>query len=335
MARSEQRRGRRERRERVERAFAHQDGIVSLRQLRRFGLTYDQIRAEVEAGRWHRVGRRTVSIAGPEPQGPAALARRAVWEVGTTACLDGVTALMACGLTGWSEDRQHVSVPRGARYHRVDGVKVHVLRDRGPTLATSPPRTTSEVATVRAAVWARSDREAATLLAMSVQQRLVRPERLIEAWAAAPRSRRDDVLDRLVPLVADGAQALSEIDFAELGKARGWPEPDRQAVVRTPRGRIYLDVRFTRYATVVELNGVQHYEKLATLEDALRRNEHAISGARALEIPAVGLVLDPEPLLDQVEAALRAGGWPGRDLSCGPGPAEVASQHAFRRTRSA
>ena len=107
------------------------------------------------------------------------------------------------------------------------------------------------------------------------------------------------------------AQALSELDFAELGRARGWPEPDRQVVMRTARGRHYLDVRFNRYHTICEVNGVQHYEGSATIDDALRRNAHAIGGGTALEIPAVALILDPDPLLDQVEQALRRGGWVG------------------------
>ena len=77
------------------------------------------------------------------------------------------------------------------------------------------------------------------------------------------------------------------------------------------RGRIYLDARFTRYGTIVEVNGVQLYEALATMDDAVRRNAHAIGGETALEIPAASLGLDPEPLLDQVEAALRKGGWHG------------------------
>jgi hypothetical protein len=158
-------------------------------------------------------------------------------------------------------------------------------------------------------MWARSDRAAATLVAMSVQQRLVEPGRLLTAWRSVRRCRRRVLLDRVISLVADGAQALSELDFAELGRARGWPRPDRQVVVRTRRGRIYLDVRFTAYGVIAEVNGIQHYEALAVLDDAVRRNHHALDGATALEIPAIALVLDPDPVLDQVEAALRRGGW--------------------------
>lgn len=286
-----------------------QDGVATLRQVISCGLTYDEVRAELEAGRWHRVGRRTLSLVGPVLHDHRARLRQAVWDVGGDACLDGTSALVAWGLRKWDEETIHVSVRQGARYHRVEGVRVHVLRQRGTAVTAGIPRTPSATATLRAAMWAPSDRAAATILAMAVQQRIVAPDRLLQAWQTVGRCPRRALLTRLVPLVADGAQALAEIDFAELGRARGWPEPDRQVVVKTARGRIYLDVRFSRHDTIVEVNGVQHYEGLATIDDALRRNDHAIGQSTALEIPAIALVLDPGPVLDQVEAALVKGGW--------------------------
>lgn len=301
-----------ERRRRVQAELgASQGQVATLRQLTDLGLTYDEVRAEVDAGRWHRLGRRTISLQGATLTDAGAVRRRAVWEVGGGACLDGVSSLQAWGLRNWDEDRVHVSVPSHARYHQVSGVRVHVLRRRGPVVDAGIPRTPSEVGALRAAMWARSDRAAATLLAMSVQQRIVAPARLLEAWGLVGRCPRRALLERIVPLIADGAHALSEIDFAELGRQRGWPEPDRQVVVHSEQGRVYLDVRFTRYNTIAEVNGIQHYSRLATVEDAVRRNAHAVAGETALEIPAVSLVLDPEPVLDQVEAALRKGGWPG------------------------
>lgn len=291
--------------------------MLTLDVLRQLGITYAEYRAEVSAGRWHRVGRRAVSVVGPLPTSDEALWWRALWDVGGDACLDGASALIAWGLTRWSEAKVHVSVPANARYHRTDGVQVHVLRDRGTVVDKSkavggrPPRTLPEVAALRAAIVGRTDREAATVLAVGVQQKIVAPARLLSAWEQVGRCPRAQLLSRIVPLVASGAQALSEIDFAQLGRARGWPEPDRQVVVTTDQGRIFLDVRFTAYDTICEVNGVQHYEGAAIVVDAVRRNSHVLEGKTALDIPAVGLVLDPEPLLDQVEQALRKGGWRG------------------------
>lgn len=309
--RDRRRRGQ-ERRQRVRTELAlHQDVVVSMAQLYELGISYEEVRAEIAAGRWHKVGLRTVSVMGDAPTHERALWRRAVWEVGSQACLDGATALKAWGLSRWDDEMVHVSVPSGARHRKIPGVRVHVLRARGEVVTAGIPRTRRESAALRAAMWARSDRAAATVLAMAVQQRLVEPRRLLEVWGRTGRCPRRRLLSELVPLVADGAHALSEIDLAVLGRERGWPRPERQVVVRTAQGRLYLDVRFTAYGVVVEVNGVQHYEALATVSDALRRNEHAVGDRTALEIPAVALLLDPEPFLRQVEQALRRGGWTG------------------------
>lgn len=300
-----------ERRELADLDSRGRGGITTLRILRALGVSYDETHAEISAGRWHRVGRRAISVTGPLPTSELARWWWAVVEVGGGAALDGESSLQSWGLARWVTDGVHVSIDRGARYHRTDGVTVHVLRDRGETGRDGIPRTPAAIATLRAAMWAKTDRQAAALLSMPVQQRIVTPAELTAAWSQVGRCPRKDVLSQLVPLVADGAQALSEIDFARLGADRGWPQPDRQAVMRTPRGRIYLDVRFRAYRTICEVNGIQHYEGTAVVDDAVRRNAHAIGTDTALEIPAVGLVLDPRPLLDQVEQALRKGGWPG------------------------
>lgn len=244
------------------------------------------------------------------------------------------------GLTRWSDAKVQVSVPRSARYHRTSGVQLHVLRDRGRVVGRvdgrsggGPPRTVPEVAALRAAMWARTDREAATVLAVAVQQNIVGPARLRSAWTEIGRCPRAALLGRLVPLVASGAEALSEIDFAELGRASGWPEPDRQVVVITASGRIFLDVRFTAYDTICEVNGVQHYEGMAIVVDAVRRNSHVIDGQTALEIPAVALLLDPQPLLDQVEQALRKGGWTGPGSADGDGDGDASPSEQLRSAR--
>lgn len=303
-----------ERRERVELDSRSRGGITTLRMLRQLGVSYDEAYAEISAGRWHRVGRRAISVTGPLPTSDLARWWWAMIEVGGGAALDGESSLQSWGLARWTTDGVHVSVHRGARYHRTDGVSLHVLRDRGEISKGRILRTPAPVAALRAAMWAKTDRQAAALLSMPVQQRIVSPADLTAAWSRVGRCPRKDVLAQLVPLVADGAQALSEIDFARLGADRGWPQPDRQAVMRTSRGRIYLDVRFRAYRTICEVNGIQHYEGTAVVDDAVRRNAHAIGTQTALEIPAVGLVLDPRPLLDQVEQALRKGGWSGPGL---------------------
>ena len=135
--------------------------------------------------RWTRLGKHTVALH-TGTVGAAALRWRAVWEVAEdVALVDGVTALQSVGLTGYTEDVVHVSVPRGAQCPAVDGVRIHrVTRRAGEAVGAGLPRTRVEVATLRGAAWARSNRQAALILCMAVQQRLTTGRRLLDTLPA-------------------------------------------------------------------------------------------------------------------------------------------------------
>jgi len=268
------------------------------------GLTAGDVRAEIEAGRWARLGVHTIGITVRDPQGRARW-WWAVWESGSGSVLDGVTALEVAGLTGWREEVIHVSVPRGNRAHRLPGVQLHRSRDIGATMPAGVPRTRPEKAAVRAALWARSDRQAATLVAMAVQQRLVPPQRLLVEWSTVGRTSRRALLDMVVQDVCNGAHSLGELDFASLCRARGLPEPTRQAVQQGRGGRIYLDVWWEELGVHVEIDGFQHDLGLAPVRDALRHNDVLLRGGTSLRIPVLGLRLYPDSFLDQVATALR------------------------------
>src|SRR5215203_3781570 len=112
------------RRAAVDRA-AEFDGVLTQGRLAGLGYDHAAICREVDNDRWLRLGTHTV-VLHTGPVSAAALRWRAVWEVAEhVALVDGVTALHAAGLTGYTEDLVHVSVPRGAQCPRVDGVRVH------------------------------------------------------------------------------------------------------------------------------------------------------------------------------------------------------------------
>ena len=146
------------------------------------GYDHAAIGREVDNDRWTRLGTHTVALH-TGAVGAAALRWRAVWEVAEdVALVDGVSALQAVGLTGYTEDVVHVSVPRGAQCPQVDGVRIHrVTRRADEAAGTGLPRTRVEVAALRGAAWARSDRQAALILCMVVQQRLTTGKRLLAA----------------------------------------------------------------------------------------------------------------------------------------------------------
>jgi len=206
---------------------AEHDGVVTRQELLAAGLTRGEIRAEIDRGVWHTLGWRTVSVSSATLTGTAPW-WRALWESGARSVLDGPTALLAGGLKGWSEDVIHVAVPNSAMPRPIPGVSHHRPRDLGDTINAGLRRTKPAVAAIRAAQWARSDRQAATVLAMTVQQRLTTPAAVLDRWAQVRRTARRAVLTGIIGDVCNGAHTLAELDFARLSRGRGLPDPPRQ-----------------------------------------------------------------------------------------------------------
>ncbi|WP_034610794.1 hypothetical protein [Cellulomonas sp. URHD0024] len=316
MTNESQRRARRE----LARSHARgQAGLLTRSQVRALGITADQVRAEIRGERWRVLGRQTLVVA-PPVAGVRLDWWLAVLEcaprsiVGTVprAALGGVTALIACGLHGIADDGDiHIAAPKSS--HPVPapiGVRVHETRRwRDDDVTTEGiVRMTAEAATVQAALWARTDREAALLLVSPIQQRLTSVSAVAGALDLVRRDRRRTLLRGLLHEIDSGVASLNELDFAAHCRRRGLPEPDRQVVVDAG-GRAYLDVRWSRWRVTVEIDGIGHLQLDRWVEDSLRHNEIALLGDVVLRIPSLGLRLDPSKHLDAVERALRQAGW--------------------------
>ncbi|MBO3100802.1 hypothetical protein [Cellulomonas fengjieae] len=224
-----------------------------------------------------------------------------------------MTALQAAGLRGIVDDGFiHVAAPKSSRpLPPPPGVRVHETRRwrDEDALTSGIVRTRPEVATVQASLWARSDLEASLYLVAAVQQRLTTAEAIGDVLERVQRDKRRRLLRSVVEEVRDGVHSLNELDFAELCRRRGLPEPDRQVVVLHPGGRAFLDVRWRRWRVTVEIDGVGHLRPDRWVEDSLRHNEIALSGDVVLRVPSLGLRIDPAPYLDAVDRALQRAGW--------------------------
>lgn len=275
-------------------------GVLSRRLMFDLGADSHVIRREVDADRWALHGRRTVAVH-TAPLGELADQWRALWEVGCGTTLDGVTSLQAVGLKGFAAPVLHVSVPRDTHPVAVPGVRIHrVQRLPGETVEAGRPRSRPAVAAMRAAYWAGSDRQAALLLVLPVQQRLVSPESLTLAESRVSGRRRRGLVRQLVRDVTDGSQSLGELDIVAALRRRRLPTPDRQVVVQTSRGRVYLDVRWSSIGLVVEIDGAGHRWGLAPGHDALRQNAVTLGGDIVLRIDLIEWRLDPDAYLDQI-----------------------------------
>src|SRR5699024_6914892 len=238
------------------------------------------------------------------PGGWPAAAAWAVWESGSGAVLDGISALLLDGLVNYAEERILVTVPRGRRPVRLPGVVLHTRRTVAAAPGTGLPRVRTETAVGNAAGWASSKRQAARIVVLAVQQGMTSANRLMAEVARRGRVRRPGFLYRLLREVQGGARALGELDFARLCREHGIPPPSRQRVRSGPRGRIYLDAWWDEYQVGVEIDGVQHLQGLHPVADALRDNEVLLSGGPTLRIPSLGLITEPAAFMAQVAKLL-------------------------------
>jgi hypothetical protein len=155
----------------------------------------------------------------------------------------------------------------------------------------------------------RTENGARAILAAGVQQRLVRAEDLTAELARRPRGPRRALIRATVADIADGAQALSELDFGRLTRRYGLPEPSRQVLRRDSSGRArWLDAYWERARVVAEVDGLWHMDAAAWWADMRRDNELTVSGYRVLRFPAFAVRDDPDAVAEQIASALRLGG---------------------------
>lgn len=282
-------------------------GVLSRRELRQLGCEASFVAAQVTAQRWRLHGRQTVAIHTGRLD-ELALRWRAIWEVGhRIAVLDGVSALHAAGLTGFVDPRVHVSVPFTAKTHPITGVFVHKVRHRDPAdlLQGGLPRVKPAAAAIRAAHWATSDRQAALLMVLPVQQRLTTGARLVLAADRVRGRTRRAFIAGVAADLADGVHSLGELDFARSCRRYGLPAPTRQELRQLPNGRAYLDVFWRGYELAAEIDGAGHRMGLSVTSDNLRMNEVTLGEQRVLRIDTIGLRLHEARFMDQIARGLR------------------------------
>jgi very-short-patch-repair endonuclease len=294
---------------------AGQADVVSRRQLYALGVTRGEVRAHVRARRWRSIGRHAVAVhCGPLP--PASQWWAAVLEGGPRAFLDGASALVASGLQNFTPTTIRVSVPKGARIQRRRRSGVDLRETRrwraDDVVPSGIPRARPAVAAVRAALWATSDRQAALVLTMTVQQGLCRVEDIAHEMLQVRRDKRRPFIRGVLIDLDGGVRSLSELDMVRGCRDRGLPAPDLQVVRRTASGSYYLDARWQRWGVVVEVDGIQHTWVQHVVADAIRHNAIATSSDLVLRMPVLGLRLCPDTFFEQIGQALEQRGWRDR-----------------------
>lgn len=295
----------------VQHRAASQGGVVSRAQLRGLGITRDEVAAHLRGGRWQALHSQSI-VVHTGLVSETGLLWGAVFEAGDRGCLDGASSLIAGGLEHYTERTIRVSVPPGVLVRRAAGVSIRQTRrlDESDRAPSGIPRTRDHIAAVRAAMWARSDKQATLLLTMAVQQGRTTPTLMGSEVLRVRRDARRLLITEVITDLLDGVRSLGEREFAQLCRERGLPEPTRQVVRKGKDGRLYLDVMWEPWGVVVEVDGIQHSWAVNVVTDALRQNSVALGNALVLRLPLLGLRVAPDEFFDQIVEALISRGCP-------------------------
>lgn len=290
--------------------FAHADeqgGVMSRAQLIDAGVQRWEITGHLRARRWRKLTGQVVALHNG-PVSDLGHQWAAVLHGGPRAMLDGSASLVASGLERFTIDRIRVSVPRGARVRRTRRYDIRQTRRwRVADLALGGVRRTRvPVAAIRAALWAKTDKQAAYLLSLVVQQGLATPEQLGVELLRVRRDKRRALLHAIVNDLLDGARSLGELDVVRELKRRGLPAPARQVLRKDRRGRYYLDLYWPDLGVVVEIDGIHHAWAENVVDDALRQNALVLDGDVVIRLPLLGLRLRPDDFFEQIGDALAA-----------------------------
>jgi very-short-patch-repair endonuclease len=282
-------------------------GVTTLRHMITCGWTRAAIRANLDADRWQMIGRAVVLHNGPIH--PDEFPTIALLNCGPRAALTAFTLAQLRGLRGWEREAIDVLVPGGARIMRQPGVPLRVhWSSEWAAEDVRADRHALAPALVLAAASFDSPRPACGILAAGVQQQLVSADELARAVRSRPRVRHRAALGLAVADIAQGAEALSEIDFVTLCRRNRLPAPRLQAV-RTDRfgRRRYVDAEWrsrTGKRVVAEVDGALHLAPRRWWNDQLRQNELAITGDLVLRFPTVVFRHESATVVDQLRRAL-------------------------------
>lgn len=283
--------------------------VTTWRWLIAAGVSPARIRAQLDGNRWRRWGYAIVLHNGPlDPLERWYVARA---HGGPGSLLTAFTAAQAYGLRGW--ERHAVDVLTRCHSHGSgrSPVLLTLHRTRNWSEVRRHPRCGVQVlhqALCVAAATFSSPRPACGLLAAAVQQRLTTAARLVTTVQARPKQRHRAVLLAALHDIAQGSQALSEIDFVRLCRMHQLPPPQQQRIRRTPDGkRRYVDALWTRAdgrLVIVEVDGAFHMAVDRWWDDQLRQNALSMGDAVVLRFPSVVVRTEPQLVAEQLRRAL-------------------------------
>lgn len=261
-------------------------------------------------GKWRRLTPGTYAAAPSDPTEQQELWGAGLYG-GEAAMLSGQAALVCHGWKGKREGHFDVLVPasHNGRPPKKSELRIHRTTVMPSASEGGIPRAVPAVATVDAASWARTAREAEFLIISVLNQKLCTPRDLEKVLADRPSVKHRALMAGVVGEFRGGVHSMGELDFSRLCREYGIRKPDRQVWRYGSRGeRRRLDVYFDAEGVVVEIDGVGHVELAQWIDDQERQNEVVVTGDRVfLRVSNFVLRYEPEVFMDQLTRALAEG----------------------------
>jgi Transcriptional regulator, AbiEi antitoxin/Protein of unknown function (DUF559) len=261
-----------------------QQGVATREQVVGSGISRQLLARRLESGRWQRLHRGVFAVfSGPVPR--RSLLWGAVLRAGQDSVLSHHTAAETWRLSDERSDPIHVTVPRNAAALAIPGLVIHyssrLAAARHP--ARLPPQTKIEETVLDLAELARTAEDGVAWPIKACQRRLTTPDRIIAVLEDRNRFRwRRDVTDA-IPEIRSGVHSPLELRYArDVERRHGLPCGDRQVLTIRGMSRQYIDVRYSEYGVIVELDGVLAHTAENRQRDARRDNANALDGYQTL-----------------------------------------------------
>lgn len=277
-----------------------QDGVLTIAQALRVGLSHAAVARRVRSGHWRRTSP-GVYFVDDRPFSDAARIRAAVWSYGEHASASGMAAAWWHNLTHFAPNAVEVTVPRNSHGRCHDGCRVR-RRDLKP----------ADIVEVRGL--------RVTELALTVVEAAVRPRRNVKLFDAALQRRADlpslwrahmrnkgrygsPAARMLLQAAADGARSQAErilIQLLRSAKITGWK-------ANYPVAGYKVDVGFPKQKVAVEVDGFAfHSDSEDFHQDRRRQNAIALAGWQVLRFTWLDLTEYPDRVIAEILHAISA-----------------------------
>jgi very-short-patch-repair endonuclease len=273
------------------------DGVVTLAQAQRCGLSRHAVDRRVRCGHWRRCSP-GVYFVDDRPFSDAARVRAAVWAFGDQAAASGLAAAWWHGLARYAPEIVEVTVPRAAHHPKRQGVRtrrrdlkeVDVVERRGLRV------TELGLTVVEAAVRPGGS---AKLMDSALQHRV----ELRGLWHAHLRNKGrygSPAARRLLQAADDGARSQAErllIRLLHAARITGWR-------ANYPLAGYRIDVAFPKQKVAIEVDGwAFHSDQEDFQHDRERQNNIALLGWQVLRFTWLDLTEYPQRVIAEIRFA--------------------------------